>query len=88
MAKGDNCSSACLTRDHDTFGECVRGKGLKVAYCGIGGGDASTQAKWDRALDNYRAARAEGIQPAGTAPYHVQNAVRISNETGKAYVAP
>ena len=43
--------------------------------------------KWDKELQAYRDARAQGIQPAGTSMKKVQEAVRISNETGKAYGA-
>lgn len=43
--------------------------------------------KWDKELQAYRDARAQGIQPAGTTMKKVQEAVRISNETGKAYGA-
>lgn len=28
-----NCTSGCPTQDHATWGECVRSKGLRVAYC-------------------------------------------------------
>lgn len=28
-----NCTSGCPTKDHATWGECVRAKGLRVAYC-------------------------------------------------------
>jgi len=43
--------------------------------------------KWDKELSAYRDARAQGIQPAGTSMKKIQEAVRISNETGKAYGA-
>jgi hypothetical protein len=43
--------------------------------------------KWDKELQAYRDARAQGIQPAGTSMKKIQEAVRISNETGKAYGA-
>ena len=43
--------------------------------------------KWDKELQAYRDARAQGIQPAGTSMKKVQEAVRISNETGKAFGA-
>lgn len=43
--------------------------------------------KWDKELKAYKDARAQGIQPAGTTMKKVQEAVKISNETGKAYGA-
>jgi len=43
--------------------------------------------KWDRELEAYRTARAQGIQPAGTSMKKVQEAVQISEKTGQAYKA-
>lgn len=78
------CSSTCPTQDHQSFGECLRQKGIRVAYCGIGGGDASTQKQWDRDLDAYSAARRQGIQPASTDRSSVDEAVKLSNDYGVA----
>ena len=53
-------------------------------------GDASNKVampkkKWEKELQAYRDARAQGIQPAGTSMKKVQEAVEISNKTGKAF---
>lgn len=87
MSRGDNCSASCVTRDHETWGECVRAKALAIGYCGQGGGDATAQKQWDANLDAYRAARAQGIQPAGTDRASVERAVALSDAAGKAYQA-
>jgi hypothetical protein len=55
-------------------------------------GDANNQKtmsdkKWNAELDAYKNARAQGIQPSGTTMAKVQEAVEISNKTGKAYGA-
>lgn len=85
---GQNCSSACVTRNHETFGECMRSKSLRVAYCNsAGGSDYTEQKRWDKGLDDYRAARAQGIQPDGSHPSQVRKAVEISNKTGTAYTS-
>lgn len=81
------CRSGCPTQDHDNWGECARAANLRIAYSGIGGGDATAQRKWDRNLDLYRKARAEGIQPTGTSPAKVQAAIRQSEKTGTAFKA-
>ena len=82
------CSSGCPTPgQHATFGECLRAKSLKVAYCGIGGGDASVQKAWDRELGEFRAATAQGIMPASTKTRDIRKAVEISNQTGKPFRA-
>lgn len=81
----NNCTSTCTTRDHKTFGECMRAKNAIVAYCGIGGGDASAEKRWDRELEAYRNARAQGIQPTGTTMPKIEAALEASNRRGAAY---
>ncbi len=66
---------------------CFGCKGLSL---NMNAGDANSNLsmstrKWDKELKAYKDARAQGIQPAGTTMKKVQEAVRISNETGKAY---
>lgn len=85
---GENCTSSCISRDHENWGQCVRDKGLKIAYANSANGqDATTQKRFDKALDEYRAARAQGIQPSSTRPDAVRRAVEISNTTGSAFQA-
>lgn len=82
------CTSACLTKDHRTMGECLRSKSIGAVGVNISkGSDADIQKKWDREIDSYRAARAEGIQPAGTQQRQIDNAKRISDATGTAWKA-
>lgn len=81
-----NCSSGCPTQDHATYGECMRSKGLKIAYCqSTNGSDATRQKKWDAELDSYRAAVAQGIQPETTKTRDIRAAVEWSNNHGVAY---
>ena len=82
--KGINCASACTSRDHYTFGECVRSKGLQVAPNIMG---LQVNKDGEKELQAYRDARAQGIKPAGTTKAKVEEAVRISQETGRAYEA-
>lgn len=74
---------------HKTFGECIRAKSLKVEGCrsAVGGPDRTAQKKWDKELDDYKAARAQGIQPSGTTTAKIREAVEISNKVGKAFDA-
>lgn len=81
------CSSGCPTQDHANFGECLRAKNMKVAFCGQGSGDATTQKRWDAELQAYRDARRQGIQPKTTKMKDIRQAVEISNRSGKAYDA-
>ena len=84
---GDKCRTGCPTRDHSSWGECLRASNLKVAYCGIGGGDATGQRKWDNELKEYRAATAQGIRPASTKTKDIRAAVEASNKSGIAFDA-
>lgn len=82
------CSTGCPTKDCPSFAACLRGKGTKVAYANSATGlDYSRQKKWDRELDNYRAARAEGMQPEGTAAKDVEHARRVSDQIGAPFRA-
>jgi hypothetical protein len=81
MALGDNCSSSCKTKNHNTFGDCIRSKTVSVHN-----GESRASAKrWDGELDGYRTARAQGIEPDGTTKEKVEYATILSNETGAAY---
>lgn len=82
------CRTGCSTGGHSSWGECLRAANLKVAYCGIGGGDATKQRKWDAEIKAYRSARAEGIQPAGTSMKKIVEAKKMADMTGTAWKAP
>lgn len=77
----------CPDESHATFGACVRYKGIRIAYCGQGGGDATGQRRWDAELDAYRDARRQGVQPAGTKLPQIQAAMEVSDRTGVAFDA-
>lgn len=64
--------------------------GCKISTLEVNAGDASTgrsmpSRRWDAELNAYRNARAQGIQPAGTSMKAVQDAVKASENIGKAY---
>lgn len=79
------CSSSCPTPGvHETWGECVRAKGIQI-------GDLKESHVVNRRgevdLAAYKAARDQGIQPSGIDRASVDRAVRISEADGKAFVA-
>lgn len=81
-----NCSAGCATQDHATFGECLRAKNLKIAYCQSASGlDATRQKRWDAELDEYRSAIAQGIEPESTSTRDTRAAVAWSEHNGVAY---
>lgn len=78
---GGNCTSACTTKDHVTFGECMRSKRLQVApIANLNGSKA-----WDAEIVAYKEARRQGVQPSGTTMKQTQDAMEISQRTGKAF---
>lgn len=76
------CSTACKTKNHKTFGECMRAKNLNL---NPNLSDTGASKAWDRELEDYRDAKRQGINPHGTTRAKIDEAVRISNETGVAY---
>ncbi len=82
LKKGARCSSACVTRDHRTFGECMRSKNLNL---NPHLSETNVQKAWDSELDAYRDAVRQGVQPAGTKLSQTRKAMDISQRTGEAY---
>lgn len=54
---------------------------------GAGRSDGVLQKRWDKELDRYENARAQGIQPAGTTMAKVIDAEKKSDVLGQAYDA-
>ena len=80
-----NCSSSCPTQDHASWGECVRSKGLRVGWAASHKGiDRTKEKRWEQGLQEYRDARAAGIQPASTNVRDVRAAVSASEAAGVA----
>lgn len=75
-----NCSAVCHTRDHATFGACLRSKGIQIGDLGSG-----ARKQWDSDLTAYADARKQGIQPSGVDRASVDRAVRISDKDGVAF---
>ena len=83
------CSTGCPTPGaHGSYGECMRSKSTKVAYANSANNmDYSAQRAWDKELDSYREAKAEGLQPASTKQRDIDAAKRISDATGTPFQA-
>lgn len=71
--------------DDDCFG--CKARSLQLNTGDANSSKAMSNKKWNGELDAYRAARAQGIQPAGTSMAHVKAAVEASNAMGQAYDA-
>ena len=75
IRRGTRCASSCLAKDHLTWGECVRSKGLQLSPA-VSDSYGSRQRAWDRELDGYQSAVRQGLEPAGTKQRHVDAAFR------------
>lgn len=76
--KGANCSSKCLTRDHYTFGECVRSKGIQLSPH-VNGEYGKAQKAWDKELDLAESAVRQGIDIPSTKTKAVQAAIEAAD---------
>jgi hypothetical protein len=86
LVRGLNCSRTCTTRDHATFGECMRAKNQMVGYARSAyGADKTKDRLHEQELNLYRDLRSQGIQPDGTGMAKLKFAERMSSETGMAY---
>lgn len=78
VKRGKNCSSKCVTRDHRSFGECMRAKNIRLNPNLM---EASAQKRWDSELDFYQSAKDQGLSPEGTTRKKVEQAFREAEAT-------
>jgi hypothetical protein len=74
--------------DEDCFG--CKAKGLQLATGDAAGNiiaSGTTQKKWDKELQLYRDAKAQGVQPAGTSTKAIRSALTASEVLNKPYDA-
>jgi hypothetical protein len=74
--------------DDDCFG--CKAKGLVLATGDAAGNiiaSGTTQKKWDKELQLYRDAKAQGVQPAGTSTKAIRSALEASEVLNKPYNA-
>lgn len=69
------CSSSCLTKDHENWGECVRSKGLQLSPA-VNGDYGTRQKAWDKELDNYESACRQGLEPRSTKQWATDQALK------------
>jgi len=83
------CASSCITKDHFSYGECLRSKNL--AAVGLESTNPSfamsNQKAFDKNLDLYENAVKQGVQPATTQTKDIHMALDASDQHGKPYRA-
>ena len=82
-----NCTSSCKTKDHDSYGECLRSN--TPMFVGVSptktGWDQDKVKKDEREIQSYWDATRQGIEPRSTRKKDIDAAVKLSNEAGKAF---
>jgi len=76
------CRTGCPTQDHRSYAECARELRMNTGVL-----LTVEQKEWNRELDAYARAKAEGIQPDGTKMHKIEAAKKMSDATGVAYGA-
>lgn len=82
------CRTGCLTKDHATYGDCLRAAAFRVGWGRSHVGfDRSSEKRKERELAFYREARAAGVQPATTRTPDIAKALDVSAKAGAAFDA-
>lgn len=82
------CRTGCITKDHASYGECLRAASLRVGWGKSHLGIDRTRERGKQAeLDLYKTARSAGIQPASTKTPDIRKAIEISEKAGAAFDA-
>lgn len=83
-----NCTSSCKTQDHATYGECL--KSNMPMFDGSTRPTATKASlsairKDEKELSSYYDAIRQGVEPISTKQKDIDAAMRLSNDTGKAF---
>lgn len=73
-----SCRSGCLSRDHSSWGECLRASGIQIGD--VHGRDVNKA--WDHELDMYESAVRQGIEPRNTTLPETKAAIEFADRTG------
>lgn len=76
-----------MTKDHSTYGECLKGASIQMAATVRNTVMNETFHQTSNDLKAYQSARVNGIQPEGTTLAKVKEAERASRLLGRAYNA-
>jgi hypothetical protein len=78
-----NCSTGCPTQDHVSYGQCMKSKGLRTGVQQQSQSYQTGNRFWTE-IKEYRAARAQGIQPKSSKLEDIRSAVSRSVQTNTA----
>ena len=83
-----NCTSSCKTKDHVTYGECMRSNMPMIdggATPTRSGASIGAVKKDEKELTSYYDAIRQGVEPISTKKKDIDAAMAVSNEVGKAF---
>ena len=75
------CRAGCRTKNHASYADCLKAANAKTMM------GAQIRSNTERELENYRRARAAGVQPAGTTQAAIDAANATSDRYGAAFDA-
>ena len=83
-----NCTSSCKTKDHESYGDCIRSN--MPMFDGSTRGSATKASmgavkKDEKELTSYYDAIRQGVEPISTKQKDIDAAMRLSNDTGVAF---
>jgi hypothetical protein len=82
-----NCTASCKTKDHASYGECLRSN--IPMFVGVNptktGWDQDKVKKDEKEIQSYWDATRQGIEPRSTRKKDIDAAVKLSNDAGKAF---
>lgn len=83
------CATSCKTRNHDSYGQCLRSQNVAVYGLESTGSGVTTAAdrKWNSELDRARRLMSQGVMPDNTFTAALDKAEKASDETGTPYRA-
>lgn len=83
------CRTGCKTKDHESYGACLRDAQTGVAIQGgsLSVAMRSSAGKTEVELTAYQKARREGIQPASTQMKDIKEAVALTHMAKAPYDA-
>ena len=84
-----SCASSCLSKDHKSYGACLRSKNLATVGLETTSPSfaMSNQKAFDKNLDLYENTVKQGIQPATTKTEDIHMALDASDQHQKPYRA-
>lgn len=85
VKRGSRCREGCLSKDHASYIDCLRGAAIRVTYTNsTNGWDRTKENKWEAENDRYSRLVASGIEPQGVTHADMDKAER-KVETSAAY---